>query len=82
MAVKTELAKMREYSARLNRIIVLLFNIMIKGQFYCRKAGDDLYFAIFLPDTRNYACCVRTTNIECAMTIFGQCNNVLNNNTK
>ena len=25
-----------------------------KAQFYCRKAGGDLYFAIFLPDTRNY----------------------------
>ena len=22
--------------------------------FYFRKAGDDLYFAIFLPDTRDY----------------------------
>ena len=23
-------------------------------------------------------CCVRTTNVECTMTIFGQCYNVLN----
>ena len=25
-----------------------------KAQFYCSKAGDDLYFAIFLFKTRNY----------------------------
>ena len=25
-----------------------------KAQFHCRKAGDDLYFAIFIPDTRNF----------------------------
>ena len=33
------------YSTRFSRIIVLLFN---------RKAGDDLYFASFLPETTNY----------------------------
>ena len=31
----------------------LIQHIDNKAQFYCRKAGDDLYFAIFLPDTRN-----------------------------
>ena len=25
-----------------------------KAQFYCRNAGDDLYFAISLPHQRNY----------------------------
>ena len=49
------MAKMRGYSARLNRIIVLLFNTLItKHSFIFRKAGDDLQFAIVLPDTQNY----------------------------
>ena len=79
------LAKIREYSARLSRIIVLLFNTMIKAQFYCIKAGDDLYFAIFLPKTRNgvYRRIFadfgrRIFSAQCTMTIFGQCYNVLN----
>ena len=25
-----------------------------KAHFYCRKAGDDLYVAVFLADTQNY----------------------------
>ena len=28
-----------------------------KAQHYCRKGGDDLYFAVFLPDTGDYVCC-------------------------
>ena len=45
---------------------------------------------MFLPETQNYVyvhvycrisvISVWTINIECAMTIFGQCYNVLNNN--
>ena len=44
------------------------------------------YFANFSPrDTKlrisQDICCLRTTNIQCIIrTIFGQCNNVLNNN--
>ena len=57
-------------------------------QFYCRKAGDDFYLAIFLPNTQNYVyrsqyiCCVWATNIECAMSMFGPSYNVLSNNIK
>ena len=32
----------------------IIHDIDNKVKFYCRKAGDDLYFAIFLPDTQNY----------------------------
>ena len=28
-----------------------------EAQLYCRKAGYNLYFTIFLPDTRNYVYC-------------------------
>ena len=55
------LLKSGGYSARLSRIIVLLFTAFTiqytdnKAKFYCGQAGDDLHFAIFLTDTRNYA---------------------------
>ena len=42
---------------------------------------------VLLPETRNYVCrelsvVYRETNIECIMTMFGQCYNVLNNNPR
>ena len=40
---KAELVKIRIYSARFSRIIVLLFNTLITKHSYYRKAGDDLY---------------------------------------
>ena len=43
-----------------NQVIIIpqdcftIQHISNKAQFYCRKAGDDFYFTIFLPDTQNY----------------------------
>ena len=39
-----------------------------KAQFHCSKAGDDLYFAIFLRDTRN--CVYRRISLDYGRQIF------------
>ena len=63
---QAELAKIRGCSARLSRItfFFVIQHIVNKAQFSCRKAGRNLYFAIFLPDTRNYVYRGISTNDE------------------
>ena len=54
---------------------MLLFKTLINEvQLYCREAEDNLFSAIFLPDTRISQDIgrVRTPNIECTITVFGQ----------
>ena len=58
-----------------------------KAQFYCRKTEGDLYFTIFLPDTRNYlwrriSVDYRRRIFQGSVSIFWQCYNVLNNNLR
>ena len=85
------LAKIRGYPARLNRVIVLLFKTLItKHSFIVEKLetmfrGRSLLKALChsSPPTNGITFlvryrCARTTNIECTMTIFSKCNNVLN----
>ena len=49
-----EITRMISDQIALHSVQLPLFiipHIDSKAQFYCRKTGDDLYFAIFLPDT-------------------------------
>ena len=69
-------------SPRLRRIIncFIIQHIDSEVQFNCRKAGDD-HFSPRNTKLRvsEDICCLRTTNIQCTMTIFEQCHNVSNN---
>ena len=46
----------------------IIQHIENKAQFYFRRAGHDLDFAIFLPDTRNYV--YRTISVDFGRRIF------------
>ena len=58
-----------------------------KAQFCFMKAGDDLPRLLLVVTPRHTKithisqdiCCVLAMNIECTMTIFAECYNVLNN---
>jgi len=77
--------KIRWYSARWSRIIVLLFNKLITKLTILSGQEKNFYFACL-------ACCgvqnyvyrriSVTTDIERIMTIFGQCDNLLNNKSQ
>ena len=63
-----------------NCFIIQHCDIVNKAHFYCRKAGDDLYFTIFRPDTRNYV--YHRISVDGQIELLsGQCYNVLNSNS-
>ena len=74
-------AKIRRYSARLSRIIVLLFNKLIKKQpksqivTFLNLSVDIFSLHFFFPRTKLRIppgiCYLRMTDIESIMTIFG-----------
>ena len=80
------LAKTRGHSTRLRRIMVLSFNRSITKHTCTVEKLETIFILLFLPDKQNYVYCRMSvdygylTNSQCTMTIFGQCNNALNNN--
>ena len=78
------MVKIRRYSARLSRIIVLLFHKLItKLVTFLNLSVDIFSLHFFFLRTKLHIppdiCCLRMTDIESIMTIFGQCYNLLNN---
>ena len=74
--MKVESAKIRRYSARLSRVIVLLFNKLItKLVTFLNLSVDIFSLHFFFPRTKLHIppaiCYLRMTDIESIMTIFG-----------
>ena len=88
--VNESLAKIRGYPARLNRVVVLLFKTLITKHSFIVEKQEKMFRArsslkalchsspLTITFLLRY-CCIRTTNIDCTMTIFRKCNNLLNN---
>ena len=77
----------RWHSARLSRIIVLLFNKLItKLVTFLNLSVDIFLLHFFFPCTKLHIlpdiCYLRMTDIESIMNIFGKCYNLLNNNLR